>query len=915
MIFQREVKMIKKIIIVKLIVSFILFISSSTIYAQDDYFVDKQDKEKSIVKIDNKRPDGRFEFSKAHFYNVKNSPRKTYNFNIGWRFYKGDVDVEGVYSIDFNDSTWKVVNTPHPIEYLPEEASGGVNYQGVVWYRKTFTPPPYLENRKVFLHFEAIMGRSKIYVNGSLMKEYFGGYMPIIVDLTGKLKRGKNVIAVMADNSDNDSYPPGKSQSSLDFVYSGGIYRDVFLIATEKTYITDPNYVDYVAGGGVFVHFGKVNKKQAEVFVKTHVQNDGTKNNKKHRIKTEFFNQKNKLIIKKTTSFTLQEGKQNHVEQKFVINKPILWHPDYPNLHDLVISVYNPKGKLVDKVRMKIGLRSLKITIDGFFLNEEYFSEKLSGANRHQEYAHIGNALPNSLHYKDVKKLRDAGMRIIRSAHYVQDPAFMDACDSLGMFFISTTPGWQFFNKTNDNFSKRYIQNNRWMVRRDRNRPSVLLWEASLNETHAVYEVEKQAYQAADEEYPYDGFYTSGDDSKAVKEHATVLYRGSKKMTNVVFFQREWGDNVDSWHTQNSTSRISMRIGEWPQLIQAFHYTDTENPDNPIAKASYWGSLYKYFRRPKNFIGQALWHSFDHPRGYHPVNFTGGIADAYRRPKISYYAFQAARNPFVKLGNGIDSGPMVYVANYMTPVSPTDVVVFANCDEVRLSVFDEKTYTQKKSSIDPKPFIFKKAFKFHEHKKLGRAKKFEQLFIRAEGYINGKLVATHKRFASLRSDQIRLFLDRQDIPFVANGSDIIRVDAYLTDKQGRPVRLSDACIYFEIEGEGEIIGIGDKLQAEINPQKVSMGVASVLIRSTLKPGKITVRAFPNYAGRVGYKGTTAVFNSVPSKEQFVYSIKPTITKMKLRKNTNFPLDPNSKELENVAKQQEDFEIGLKEVSK
>lgn len=55
------------------------------------------------------------------------------------------------------------------------------------------------------------------------------------------------------------------------------------------------------------------------------------------------------------------------------------------------------------------------------------------GANRHQDFALIGHALPNSLHARDAKKLKDTGMEIIRSAHFPQDPAWMDACDELGL--------------------------------------------------------------------------------------------------------------------------------------------------------------------------------------------------------------------------------------------------------------------------------------------------------------------------------------------------------------------------------------------------------------------------------------------------------------------------------------------------
>lgn len=63
--------------------------------------------------------------------------------------------------MDFDDSSWEVVSIPHGLEYLPVEASGCVNYQGVVWYRKRFIPESCLKGKQLFIHFEAIMGKAK----------------------------------------------------------------------------------------------------------------------------------------------------------------------------------------------------------------------------------------------------------------------------------------------------------------------------------------------------------------------------------------------------------------------------------------------------------------------------------------------------------------------------------------------------------------------------------------------------------------------------------------------------------------------------------------------------------------------------------------------------------------------------------
>ena len=169
------------------------------------------------------------QFSTAGFYEPDSTVRKAINFNVGWRFIKNYVD--GAEKIDFDDKDWEIVNLPHGLELLPLSASGGINYQGPAWYRKYFTPNSNFKGKKVMLHFEGIMGKSKIWINGILIKEHFGGYFPAHIDISKHLNFGKrNIIAVFADNSNDDSYPPGKKQEKLDFTYFGGIYRDVWLV-------------------------------------------------------------------------------------------------------------------------------------------------------------------------------------------------------------------------------------------------------------------------------------------------------------------------------------------------------------------------------------------------------------------------------------------------------------------------------------------------------------------------------------------------------------------------------------------------------------------------------------------------------------------------------------------------------------
>ena len=173
----------------------------------------------------------------AGLFPLEDSGRQVWNFNAGWRFHLGDV--AGAEAGDFDDKSWEDVSTPHSVLLMPAEASGCRNYQGIVWYRKHFRLPKECEGCDVTLHFEAIMGKQTIYVNGKKMKEHEGGYLPITIPLSGFTVGDDLVVAIKADNSDDKTYPPGKKQAQLDFAYHGGIYRDVWLIAKNKVAITD----------------------------------------------------------------------------------------------------------------------------------------------------------------------------------------------------------------------------------------------------------------------------------------------------------------------------------------------------------------------------------------------------------------------------------------------------------------------------------------------------------------------------------------------------------------------------------------------------------------------------------------------------------------------------------------------------
>ena len=110
------------------------------------------------------------EYSIAGFFPLKDSGREVASMNPAWRFTKdlnGDLKSQA-HLPNYDDSSWEVVSLPNGMEYLPVEASGGVNYRGQAWYRKHFTLDKTYQNKRLVLYFEGIMGKSKVWINGQI---------------------------------------------------------------------------------------------------------------------------------------------------------------------------------------------------------------------------------------------------------------------------------------------------------------------------------------------------------------------------------------------------------------------------------------------------------------------------------------------------------------------------------------------------------------------------------------------------------------------------------------------------------------------------------------------------------------------------------------------------------------------------
>ncbi|MGV8829354.1 MAG: glycoside hydrolase family 2 TIM barrel-domain containing protein [Breznakibacter sp.] len=819
--------------------------------------------------------------------------RETLNMNADWAFFRGEV--EGGEEVAINDSSWIATTLPHVMQLEKKHCGGNSIYDGIGWYRRYFTLSPQYKGKRIVLSFEGVMNSCDLFINGKKVANHKGGYIGFVVDATEHINwNGNNLLAVRVSAQHDPLTPPGKPQERMDFYYYSGIYRDVEMIISDKLHITDALAANEEAGGGVFVTYPKVTKEHAIVNVKTHIKNEGN-DTRNVILRSTLSDVNGNIIADKNTPIQINNGKAIHIEQSLDVKKPSLWHPYSPHLYTLRSEILE-NNKTIDHHTQKIGIRTIAFTTEkGFYINGEHLY--LRGSNRHQSYANIGDAASNSMQERDVIDIKRSGCNAVRAAHYPQDPAFLDACDRHGLLVIECIPGWQYFN-SDSVFVSRLYNIGRQMIRRDRNHPSIVLWETALNESRYPVEIARNLYNIAHTEYPGDQMYTAGDyfGHEEMVHCYDVFYKQVSSfpkdgdvMTNSLedqiavkpLFSREWGDGV------GEKPRVSLIENEEEQMKQCRGRYEQLNGNGYFD----WCMLDANPRMGGHF----LWSHNDYARGAEDETMFCGIVDINRYPKFSYYMMQSMRDKDISQP-GLYEGPMVFIASYNSSAdyttSTTDITVFSNCDEVRLFRNNRLigTQTREERSKFYQPIVDKggsPCFVFN-------AKSYEAGQLTAEGFINGKKAATHTVRTPETPHHIEFSFPSDNLTPIADGSDMVPVYFKICDKNGTLINQSNTQITLSVSGNGTLIGEGiDRIG--IQQQHVEGGIGYALIRTSKQAGKITVTASANglksssktirtmpYSGKYVPDGKHAPFIG---KEENGVAIKPTTWESQISKKT------------------------------
>ncbi len=523
-------------------------------------------------------------------------------------------DQPGAEKPGFDDSKWAPASVPH--SFSTPYWGDNRFYVGYGWYRREVTIPQSWKGKRVFLDFEGVFQECELYVNGKFVGKHRGGYTGFEFDITDFVKPGKNLVAVRVNNMWNAVLPPRAGEH----VFSGGIYRDVKLVAKDPL---------HVAWFGTFVTTPQVSDDAATVRVATELKNDA-KAAVKGSLKTTLLDPEGKKVATMSMPIEMKAGETKEWVQDFApLKSPKLWHPDSPRLYKAVTEVVRD-GKVCDTFETPFGIRWFEFTKDkGFFLNGKPYY--IIGANVHQDRAGWGDAAVNSDFDRDVKMIKDSGMNFIRGSHYPHDPAFTAACDRHGVLFWSEGVFWGIGGFKKDGYwdcsayppaekDQAEFEENlkaalRDMIRVHRNHPSVVTWSMG-NEI----------------------FFTEGSVRQKAKDCTQRLVEYSRQLdpsrpAAVGGVQRQGFDKIGDLAGYNGDGANEMHP-TLPNLVAEYGSVVSNRPGQYASNRGYVEGKRFPWRS-----GEVLWCGFHHGSIAGSMGRMGFI-DYFRLPLRSWYWYR-----------------------------------------------------------------------------------------------------------------------------------------------------------------------------------------------------------------------------------------------------------------------------------
>jgi len=748
-------------------------------------------------------------------------PRKMEKLNEDWtfNFFPEENEDNNFAKMNFDDSQWMAISIPHSYQNYEVtkqvhpfimnasetkksffRAKGGMGnvsywYYGWGYYRKHFTLKKKLNTDRIFIEFEGVMKYCKVYLNGQYLGEHKGGFNAFYFDVTDKIEANKdNILTVAVNNRLNDKHriPPMQSGNQT---HSGGIYRDVKLVVKNDVYI--PFQGSHKHEGGTFITTPRIDKKSADVNVKTWVKND---KNTPIGIKlvSKILSPAQKIIHQQTTNSQIKPQEITQVNQLIKnITSPQLWSVDNPILYKLISEIWLDNKK-VDVLESPLGFRTFEwdYTDNWGVLNGKKIH--IHGTNRTQCFPWLNNAIPDWIDVMDIRDVKyGQDHNFIRPNIHANKPLIHDLFDQWGILVNLSSPMIKNIDFDED-VQKQMVTE---AIRRHRNRPSIVMYSTG-NETN----------DGADSQWIHDEDSTriisarhvhAGQGKYVTHDHTNMDMENLLRCT-----VRGWTDD-DVFGTNPKENQHTGN--EEFQHKQARVWDGSQRGRIDMHNGNMWmysddGAIRVYKDCPLKWVN---------PKGW---------VDAYRVPKYLYFLWQAHyhKEPMAFIH------PHYWQEKYLG--QNKDIIVDSNCEKVELIANGESYGTQYPSKENFYTLTFKNV-------------KIQKGELKVIAKSNGKTITRILKMNN-KATHLKARSSHQEIDALKSSIAMITVDA--RDDNGIQVQAFNKPLKWSISGPAKLIA-PEHWHTDIDKRSDNSGVwyiaapVSTLIRSTGKEGIITLK--------------------------------------------------------------------------
>ncbi|MFG6415541.1 sugar-binding domain-containing protein [Roseateles sp. DC23W] len=761
--------------------------------------------------------------------------REVYNFNPGWRLHVGDAT--GAEAPTFDDKAWKPVTLPRAWNEDDAFAKDIVDHStGIAWYRKRFTLPNDVANRKVFIEFEGARQAAEVFVNGQRVGLHENGVTAFGFDLSAVMKPGDNLIAVRTDNrwdyreqATNQRYQWADRNFNANY---GGLPKNLRLHVTDKLYQTLPLFSN-LGTTGVYVHAADFDHKagRATITAEAQVRNENQAAQRFGFDVTLRDAQGKAIATFKAPVQTVAAGATTTVTAKAPVNGLQFWSWGDGALYD-VETTLTVNGKPTDKVVTRTGFRQTEFANGMVKLNGRVIQFKGYAQRTSNEWPAIGLSVPAWLSDHSNGQMLASNANLVRWMHTAPWKQDVDSLDRIGL--MQAMPAGD---------SEADVTGRRWEQRMEamrdaiiyfRNSPSIVMYEAGNRGVSAEHMAEVKAIR---DRYDPHGGRAAGSREMLTKALQDVAEWGGEMLYINKSARRPL------WATEYSRDEGARKF--WDELSPPFH----KNGDGPPYKGQpasgynhnqdshalenvrrwvdYWrerpGTGTRVSSGGVNIIFSD---SNTHHRGAENYRRSGEV-DAMRIPKDGFFAHQVMWDGWVDVER-----PRAHLIGHWNYAAGTvkTVTVISSAARVLLTLNGKPLGAAEASA----PFVFSfpgVAFEPGELRAIGLDK-------------DGRKVCEDVRITAGAPAALKLTAQTHPQGLQADGADLALVQVEVVDAQGRRNPIALDTVKFTLDGPAEwrggiAQGPGNFVLAKELP--VEGGVNRVLVRSTTEAGAITLR--------------------------------------------------------------------------